>query len=70
MFDDFSFEPDDIGQNLAEVDPLEIQRVVAALDDLIRTVENETVKVYLHAACEDVNNLLSAGDEDGWAEAA
>jgi hypothetical protein len=70
MFDDL-FEHDSFGERTVDVDPLEVQRVIAALDDLIRTVDDETVKVYLHAACEDVNNLLAAGEEDyGWAEAA
>ena len=70
MFNDFFFEPDEADERL-EIDPLEVQRVIAALDDLIRTVENDTIRVYLHAACEEVSNLLSPADEEeGWAEAA
>ena len=70
MFDDFYAEIDPPDELPLEVDPLEVQRIVAALDDLISTVENDTLKVYLHAACEDVGNLLSDGEDESWADAA
>jgi hypothetical protein len=40
------------------------------LDDLIRAVESQTIKVYLHAVCEDIGKLTAADDDAGWAEAA
>jgi hypothetical protein len=69
VFDDLFFDLDDVSDHLSAIDPHEVERVVAVLDDLIRAVESETIKVYLHAACEDIGKLVG-NDEDTWAEAA
>jgi hypothetical protein len=61
---------DDISDHLADLDPREVERVIAVLNDLIRAVDNHTVKVYLHAVCEDLSKLLGSEDDAAWADAA
>ncbi len=70
MFDELFFDLDDVSDHVADIDPREVERVVAVLDDLIRAVESQTIKVYLHAVCEDIGKLAAADDDTGWAEAA
>jgi hypothetical protein len=70
MFNELFFDLDDVSDHLAEIDRGEVERVVAVLDDLIRAVESQTIKVYLHAACEEIGKLAAADDDAPWAEAA
>ncbi len=70
MFDELFFDLDDVSDHLSDIDPLEVERVVAVLDDLIRAVDNDTIKIYLHAACEDIGKLSGCDEDAGWAEAA
>jgi len=53
-----------------EIDPDEVETVVEALDDLIEEVKNETVKMYLHAACDDIARLVMWDDEEDESAAA
>jgi hypothetical protein len=54
---------DDQGQWDA-IDMEEVERVVEALDDLIEEVHSDTIKMYLHAVCEDIVRLVADEDED------
>ena len=47
-----------------EINPLEVEEVVAKLEDLLEKVESETVYEFLHTAHEGIASLVEWEDED------
>ena len=47
------------------IDAREVELIVSVLDDLIERIDSDTLKVYLHATCEDVSRLIALDDEHG-----
>ena len=45
------------------IDSREVELIVSVLDDLIERIDSDTLKVYLHATCEDVSRLIGLDDE-------
>ncbi len=45
------------------IDSSEVKLIVSVLDDLIERIDSDTLKVYLHATCEDVTRLMALDDE-------
>jgi len=53
-----------------EIDPGEVERVVAELDRLIEKVASETICQSLQAACEEIADLVEWEEDEDQAEAA
>jgi hypothetical protein len=53
-----------------EISVEEVDRVVAALDQMIQSVESETIRAYLEATAEEISYLIDEEDESEDAAAA
>ena len=53
-----------------EIDPGEVERVVAELDRLIEKVASETIGQSLQAACEEIVDLVEWEEDEDQAQAA
>ena len=51
-----------------EINPQEVENVVAKLEDLLETVESETIYEFLHTAHEGIASLVEWEEEDEDAE--
>ena len=68
MFEDFQAAgdfADSMDSHLWDaVDPYEVEAVVSVLNDLIEQVDNATLQVYLHAACDEIRGLVTDLEEN------
>lgn len=47
-----------------EIDIDEVDRVITALDQLIQSVESETIRAYLETTAEEISYLVDDEDEE------
>ncbi|MBY0587689.1 hypothetical protein K2X85_10950 [bacterium] len=53
-----------------EISVEEVDRVVAALDQMIQSVESETIRAYLEATAEEISYLIDDEEESEGSAAA
>lgn len=53
-----------------EISAVEVDRILAALDQLIESTESETIRSYLETTAEEISYLVDDEDVDEMGEAA
>ena len=61
---------DHLDEEYEEISVDEVDRVIAALDQLIQSVESETIRSYLETTAEELSYLVDDDDEEVSGDAA
>lgn len=57
-------EPLEMDEEFEEISAVEVDRVIAALDALIQTIESDTIRSYLETTAEEISFLVDDEEDE------